>query len=343
MNEEEGVSVHREGEIRFSVIVPVYNVQRYLPLCVKSVAEQPGPPDWECILVDDGSTDACGALCDAFAAEIPGVVALHQKNQGLAAARNTGIAAAKGEWLLFLDSDDEWAPDMLAHLRRTLEEHPGYDWYVARYLSLDEADGVLREPAAVRLVPGGFESGDYAARVARLYDSAHWSVWKFCLRRQFLAESGVTFWPGVVWAEDYPFDLLLLRHCHRLYFADFVMTHYRENRAGSLMNANLPKHFTGILAALRGFAQLFAEGGCLPAERTEILRRTANAFWPEARAAACRDKSVRHACAPLIDQCKPLYDYGDQCRGRADWALFRWLLKLFGARFALWAAGLLKR
>ena len=153
----------------------------------------------------------------------------------------------------------------------------------------------------------------------------------------------MAFWPGVVWAEDYPFDLLLLRHCRRLYFADFVMTHYRENRAGSLMNANLPRHFTGILAALRGFAQLFAEGGCLPAERTEILRRTANAFWPEARAAACRDKSVRRACAPLIDQCKPLYDYGDQCRGRADWALFRWLLKLFGARFALWAAGLLKR
>ena len=52
--------MQREGEIRFSVIVPVYNVQRYLPLCVKSVAEQPGPADWECILVDDGSTDASG-------------------------------------------------------------------------------------------------------------------------------------------------------------------------------------------------------------------------------------------------------------------------------------------
>ena len=117
--------MHREGEIRFSVIVPVYNVQRYLPLCVKSVAEQPGPPDWECILVDDGSTDACGALCDAFAAEIPGVTALHQKNQGLAADRNTGIAAAKGGWLLFLASEDERAPDMLTHLRSTRAEHHG--------------------------------------------------------------------------------------------------------------------------------------------------------------------------------------------------------------------------
>ena len=334
--------MQREGEIRFSVIVPVYNVQRYLPLCVKSVAEQPGPADWECILVDDGSTDASGSMCDAFAAECPGVVALHQKNQGLAAARNTGIAAARGQWLLFLDSDDEWAPGMLEQLRATLAEHPGYDWYVARYLSLDEADGTLRPPAAVQFQPGGFESDRYADRVARLYDSAHWSVWKFCLNRQFLTDSGVEFWPGVVWAEDYPFELLLLRCCRRLYFADFVMTHYRENRTGSLMNTNLPRHFTGILATVRGFARLFAEGGCLPAERNEILRRTANTFWPEARAAACRDKAVRAACAPLIDQCRILYDYGDQWRGRADWVLFRLLLKCCGARFALWAAAKFK-
>ena len=178
--------------------------------------------------------------------------------------------------------------------------------------------------------------------MARLYESGHWSVWKFCLNRQFLLDSGVTFWPEVVWAEDYPFDLVLLLRCRRLYFADFVMTHYRENRAGSLMNTNLPKHFTGILAAVRGFARLFAQGGCLPAERTEILRRTANAFWPEARDAASRDRAVRAACAPLIDQCRVLYDYGDQCRGRADWVLFRLLLKCFGARFALWAAAKFK-
>lgn len=334
--------MRREGKIRFSVIVPVYNVEQYLPLCVKSVVEQAGDPDWECILVDDGSTDTSGAMCDAFAAECPGVIALHQQNQGLAGARNTGIAAACGEWLLFLDSDDEWAPGMLEQLRTALDATPGFDWYVARYLSLDEGDGTLSAPAAIDFVPGPFESDDYAARVKRLYDSAHWSVWKFCLRRQFLADSGVEFWPSVVWAEDYPFDLLLLLHCKKLCFLDLVMTHYRENRAGSLMNSNLPKHFTGILAAQRGFAQVFAEGECLPAQRNEILRRMANAFWPEARAAACRDRAVRHACAPLIDQCRPLFDHGDQCRGRADWVLFRLLLKAFGARFALWFCGRLK-
>ena len=84
----------------FSIIIPVYNVQNYLSACVKSVVEQPGPRDWECILVDDGSTDQSGAMCDALAAELPGLQVIHRENGGLAAARNTGLKAATGDWLL---------------------------------------------------------------------------------------------------------------------------------------------------------------------------------------------------------------------------------------------------
>ena len=80
---------------RFSIIVPVYNVQNYLAACVKSVAEQAGERDWECILVDDGSTDLSGQLCDALAAEIPGLRVIHRENGGLAAARNTGLQARR--------------------------------------------------------------------------------------------------------------------------------------------------------------------------------------------------------------------------------------------------------
>ena len=104
----------------FSIIVPVYNVQNYLSACIKSVAEQDGPRDWECILVDDGSTDKGPQLCDTFAAEIPGVRVIHRENGGLAAARNTGLGAARGEWILFLDSDDAMAPG--PHRRRRTEE-----------------------------------------------------------------------------------------------------------------------------------------------------------------------------------------------------------------------------
>ena len=135
---------------QFSIIVPVYNVQNYLAACVKSVAEQPGPRDWECILVDDGSTDTSGQICDVLAAEIPGLRVLHQQNGGLANARNTGLAAAKGEWVLFLDSDDAMAPGLLDTLRRELAAHPDFDWFIGKHLEWKH-DGTLTEHTGLRL------------------------------------------------------------------------------------------------------------------------------------------------------------------------------------------------
>ena len=90
---------------RISVIVPVYKVEQFLPACVQSILGQTFA-DFELILVDDGSPDGCGALCDAYAGQDGRVRVIHQKNGGLSAARNSGIAAAKGELLAFVDSDD---------------------------------------------------------------------------------------------------------------------------------------------------------------------------------------------------------------------------------------------
>jgi len=333
--------MQREGEIRFSIIVPVYNVENYLAACVKSVVEQPGAPDWECILIDDGSTDRSKAICDALAASCPGVIALHRENGGLAAARNTGLSAAKGDWILFLDSDDRMAPRCLEGLRRALAEYPGFDWYVGRFLEFYEETGACQPHAAIdaAFVPGPFESGDYAERVARLYASGHWSVWKYCLRRAFLADNAFGFWPSVRWAEDWPFTLLLLTRCTRLCFVDVECTLYRVARAGSLLTdaRNLPRRFDGIHAALRRFGKLHQDGQLSDAEYTEILHRAADVFWPQARTAAAKDASVRRACIPGIAALRELYPYGREVNERRGWRLFRRLLQLTGPRFALFA------
>lgn len=88
-----------------SVVVPVYNVTQYLPDCMNSIFAQ-NVADMEVILVDDGSTDNSGALCNQYTKKYGNVKVIHQKNAGLSAARNTGIEAAKGEFITFVDSDD---------------------------------------------------------------------------------------------------------------------------------------------------------------------------------------------------------------------------------------------
>ena len=88
-----------------SVIIPVYNVEKYLDKCVQSVVDQTYS-DLEIILVDDGSTDSSGMLCDNWKEKDRRISVIHKNNGGLSSARNTGIAAAKGDFISFIDSDD---------------------------------------------------------------------------------------------------------------------------------------------------------------------------------------------------------------------------------------------
>lgn len=94
-----------------SIVVPVYNVEAYLEDCVNSILAQ-SYKNLQIILVDDGSTDSSGHMCDSFAKADDRITVVHQANGGLACARNVGIAAATGQWLLFVDSDDYIAPEL---------------------------------------------------------------------------------------------------------------------------------------------------------------------------------------------------------------------------------------
>lgn len=107
--------------MKFSVIVPVYNVEDFLPECLESILNQVYS-DFEVILVDDGSTDNCPHLCDQYAEKDNRVRVIHKENGGLSDARNTGITVATGDYLLFIDSDDYWySPLMMKKINDIVE------------------------------------------------------------------------------------------------------------------------------------------------------------------------------------------------------------------------------
>lgn len=107
-----------------SVIVPVYNVKNYLNRCIDSIKNQTYK-DYEILLINDGSTDGSELICDVYAKENNNIRVIHQKNQGLSAARNTGLDHMQGEYVTFIDSDDFVAEDYLQHLYACIEEHRG--------------------------------------------------------------------------------------------------------------------------------------------------------------------------------------------------------------------------
>ena len=111
---------------KISVIVPVYKVEKYLSECIESVLAQTFT-DFELILVDDGSPDNCGAICDAYAARDPRIRVFHKENGGVTSARRLGVERSCGEWITFVDSDDKLFPNALKDLTVAAEAHPDAD------------------------------------------------------------------------------------------------------------------------------------------------------------------------------------------------------------------------
>lgn len=109
--------------VQLSIVVPIFNVEQYLRKCVASLLNQDmSLSEYEIILVDDESPDACPQICDSYAAAYENIRVIHRKNGGLSAARNSGIEVAKGEYLMFVDSDDYLQPNVLGSLIGQMED-----------------------------------------------------------------------------------------------------------------------------------------------------------------------------------------------------------------------------
>lgn len=142
-----------------SIIVPVYKVEPYLEKCIKSIIGQDFE-DFELILVDDGSPDRCGTICDEYALKDSRIRVIHKENGGLSSARNAGIEVAKGSFLSFIDSDDYVSSDFYEKNIKYLQDHPEVDIVVVP-VSLEEDKTGKQRPFKAHLKPcmkGGKES-----------------------------------------------------------------------------------------------------------------------------------------------------------------------------------------
>ena len=148
--------IHQTSEKpRFSIIVPLYNKAPYVRKALDSILSQTFS-DWECIIVDDGSTDNSAAICEEYITHHT-LHIIHQRNSGVAAARNNGVKASRGEYLCFLDADDWWDPTYLEEMNKLISEYPDAGIYCTNYVyykpgktqvALDLERGYMNYPEA---------------------------------------------------------------------------------------------------------------------------------------------------------------------------------------------------
>lgn len=218
------------GKKRFSIIVPVYNVERYLEKCVDSLVGQKNMEDQlEILLVDDGSQDRSGVLCDKLADRFPQIRVFHKENGGLSSARNRGIENAQGEYVLFVDSDDYIEKDTCLKICEALKTFGEADAFF--FDGIQEADQVH---TSMKRIPTKcircFDNGK--SYLLEHYTQRNLNV-EACLyayRREFLSDHHLKFKEGIL-HEDVEFTPRALLLCEKIIELPDSLYHYviREN------------------------------------------------------------------------------------------------------------------
>lgn len=210
---------------KISVIIPVYNVEPYLNRCLDSVVGQTYQ-NLEIILIDDGSPDDCGAICDKYAAEDDRIQVIHKENGGVSSARNVGLELASGEWVGFVDSDDYIDSDQYEYL---LGLALRYDAEIVQCGVICEAPGhheALYTPLEERCVAIG--RAPFPAGIWICFSNANWCR---LYRRDILKE--VRFDCSYVVGEDLLFNLQTLVKAKKMVFGDRAKYHYVQNNASA--------------------------------------------------------------------------------------------------------------
>lgn len=204
-----------------SIIVPVYNVEKYLRECLDSIS-QLKTVTWEAILVDDGSTDTSGKICDEYAKQDSRFRVIHQKNAGVSAARNAGLDAAKGEWIWFVDSDDSINPDFEISNPEVLNDADYVLFDMRKFRDGEELNSLGHQKSTVKCTE--FSKNDFLCKYQcnhhqRLF---YKKMWVMIDHHQRLA-----FSEGIKVGEDLEFQYKYLSRCQHPVRLNVVLYNYR--------------------------------------------------------------------------------------------------------------------
>ena len=239
----------------FSILIPVYQVEKYLRQCVDSVLSQ-SEKDFEIVLVDDGSTDGSGTICDEYAARFPDTVrVIHQPNLGLLLARRTAIRAARGEWFVHLDSDDYMLPGALAAIRETAEKNNADLVLCKVAYGNEDGEEILRE-SALSFMNGEVFLDKKKLLMQFLYGGQLTAIYQKIARRDVTdVNADYQRWKSVSIMEDHLQSLPLLDRCKRPVFLDKAIVYYRINDGGMTQQ----KGFDVRTAAFQSIRNVYSE------------------------------------------------------------------------------------
>ncbi len=275
-----------------SVIVPVYNVEKYLPKCVDSIMKQT-LNDIEIILVDDGSTDFSGDLCDEFSREDNRICVIHKENGGASSARNAGIESAKGKYLMFVDGDD-WVEPKFCEAPYIIAEKNNADTVAFGYKNV-YSDGIVVNSEEYK------EEGILSEEIKleRIKDDINIAVWNKIFRKELFND--LRFPEGFT-CEDLAITHKCIYESDKVYLTNQYLYNYRRNRYGSAMNSLTLKYYSDwFILAQKRYDDLEVWGIDCSDDRVNLAINLIAKFHKETE--------ISKECRRILDSADHLPDY----------------------------------
>ena len=242
---------------KLSFVIPIYNMENYLPKCLDSILSQ-AENSCELILVDDGSKDHSGAICDDYRDRYPNIKVVHKANGGLGSARNAGMDVAEGEYIAFVDSDDYIEGGTVARLLRWIDTEPADVCFLE--LTKVHPDG-SREPMGEGLIRSEIR-GKTREQVLTFLSSRPKFPGSGCgklFRRAFLEKHGFRFPDDRRLSEDLIYALNVYYAADSFDYLDFPYYCYRQSRAGSITNTVTAKYYFDTALFVEEVVERFSE------------------------------------------------------------------------------------
>ena len=243
------------GKPILSIIIPVYKVEKFLERCLDSVLDQDTEGS-EIILVDDGSPDNCGKICDRYSGEYVNVTSLHKQNGGLSDARNFGLNHCQGEYVWFIDSDDYVSKGCIKEIISILKEIK-CDVFVCQSKIVNDK-GNCQDEKNYSINAGLYTSQEYMKILKKHPKSVLFCAQYHICRYSFLTKNNIFFFKGII-HEDELWTPQLLINADKIYYSGMNI-YYHYMRAGSIMNSgNYEKSGSSDIIVTQELLRIFDE------------------------------------------------------------------------------------
>ncbi len=236
-----------------SVIIPVYNVGKYLRKCLDSVLAQ-AQESVEIIIVNDGSTDESPMIIREYRDKYPEIIVIDKENGGISEARNVGMSRAKGRYIMFLDSDDWWEENKIASVLEFIQKEEA-DIVLTKFKAVDDSG---QESVFCELKEDVFRDKPVHEVVKYLLENPMplWSVWKYVYRREFLEQHKLLFQVGMICGEDMNFVIRTFLLAGEIRYLDTCLYCYRNDRPESVMNRFSEKKIESLFVSISDVRRL---------------------------------------------------------------------------------------